>query len=63
MQEQKKQCAVRGLLASPMRGIPGAMCGHIIVSGKQCGFAGQCEHQREPETNAQRAAQAAQGGE
>ena len=37
----KPLCAVRGLVA------PGAMCGKHIAGGK-CGFAGECEHQREP---------------
>lgn len=59
---EKKQCAVRGLLAAPMPRMPGAMCGHVIVIGKLCGYAGQCEHQREAEPK-QVAAQQTQGGE
>lgn len=26
---------------------PGAMCGSVIVGGKHCGFAGECEHKRD----------------
>lgn len=44
---EKKQCAVCGLLKAPMSRMPGAMCGHIIVGGKLCGYAGQCQHQRD----------------
>ena len=59
---EKKQCAVSGLLKAPMPRMPGAMCGYIIVSGKLCDYAGQCEHQRDVEPR-QTAAQQTQGGE
>ena len=31
-------CKVHGMIQ------PGAMCGHIIVGLKHCGFGGDCEH-------------------
>jgi hypothetical protein len=40
--QQKPLCAVRGAIR------PGAMCGSVIVGMQFCGFAGKCEHQREP---------------
>lgn len=54
MDQQTKQCAVHGLVVAPRGRMPGAMCGYVITGGKLCGFSGQCEHQREPKTEAQR---------
>lgn len=39
----KPTCAVKGLIA------PRAMCGHIIVGLKYCGYSGNCPYKREPE--------------
>lgn len=41
-------CAVRGMLATPSGRGPGAMCAHIKVGGKVCGFDGDCGWQRQP---------------
>ena len=34
----KPICKVHGMLA------PQAMCGHVLVGLKYCGFSGNCEH-------------------
>lgn len=34
----KPKCAVNGMVR------PGAMCGSVIVGGKLCGHAGECQH-------------------
>jgi hypothetical protein len=44
----KPTCAVRGVMQGSTGRVLG-MCRHIVVGGKQCGFAGECEHQRKPE--------------
>lgn len=36
----KSECLVRGLISK------GAMCGHVIVGGRECGYSGDCEHKR-----------------
>ena len=48
----RPKCAVGGMLADPTRYRASAMCGHVIVGGKLCGYAGDCEHQRKPEPEA-----------
>jgi hypothetical protein len=36
--EMRPTCAVGGMVR------PGAMCGAVIVGGKLCGHAGECQH-------------------
>lgn len=37
-QQAKPVCKVRGMVA------PNAVCGHVIVGMRSCGFGGHCEH-------------------
>lgn len=37
---ERPKCGVHGAIR------PGAMCGHVIVGGEHCGFAGECEHKK-----------------
>ena len=39
-EDMKPKCSVRGLI------FKGAMCGHVIVGGRKCGYVGDCEHKR-----------------